>query len=498
MVQRTDYFPPKYAPNWHSLRRHQTPKWLQDGKFGVYTHWGIYSVPAFGQNGTWYPHNMYRAGNDQAQYHEKTYGPATDFGYKDFIPMFTAEKFDPEEWARIIKSSGARFAGPVAEHHDGFSMWDSRVNPWNSAKMGPLRDVTRELESAYRAQGLKFMVALHHAEHWWFYPHWRADCDVSDPDFCGLYGELHNLQGLAPGTQQGWQDWTAQDRPSKAFLDMWRAKIDELIEGYQPDLIWFDFGIRFLQEDYKKRFLADYYNKEQQWGRELAVIYKGHDFAPGSALVDYELGRMDQLTYYDWVTDTSVDDQGAWSFVSDAGFKTVSSLVHNLVDNVSKNGYLLLNVGPKPDGSFPDGAKRCLEGMGAWLKGNGEAIFETAPWVSYGEGPTTMEKAGHFSEHKEVEYTPDDIRYTCRDNVLYATCLGWPDKNLTIPFNQDRSSSFTTMKRLEAGEIASVKMLGVDQPLRWSMTREGLHIERPDEPPCEHAYVFKIIRKGTF
>lgn len=487
-----------YQPNWRSLRQHRTPQWLRDDKFGIYTHWGIYSVPACGPNGTWYAHNIYRSGNNQAEFHEQTYGPVSQFGYKDFIPMFKAEKFDAEEWAEIFKNSGARFAGPVAEHHDGFSMWDSTVNPWNSVRMGPRRDVTAELEKAYRAQGMRYMVALHHAEHWWFYPHWRKDCDVSKPEFAGLYGELHNLDGLQEGTIDGWQDWTAQDRPSKAFLDLWRAKIDELIDGYQPDLIWFDFGIRFLQEDYKKRFLADYYNKEKAWGKELAVTYKGHDFAPGSALVDYELGRMDQLTYYDWLTDTSVDDQGAWSFVSDAGFKPVSSLVHNLIDNVSKNGYLLLNVGPKADGTIPEGAKKCLAGIGDWLKVNGEAIFETDPWLAYGEGPTVMEKAGHFSEHKEVEYTPEDVRFTCRDNLLYATFLGWPAEKTIIPFNQDRTSSFTTMKRLEVGEVESVRMLGVDKNLKFEMTSKGLEIERPTQKPCDHAYVFKIKRQFPF
>lgn len=491
----------RYTPDWGSLRNHGTPKWLQDDKFGIYTHWGIYSVPERGPNGTWYPHNMYRPGNgkgDQAAYHEKTFGPASQFGYKDFIPMFTAEKFDPDEWAQLFKASGARFAGPVAEHHDGFSMWNSKVNKWNSMRMGPKRDVTGELERAYRAAGMRFMVALHHAEHWWFYPHWRDDCDVSDPRYAGLYGELHNLEGFAEGTIENGNDWLAQDRPSKAFLDNWRAKIDELIDGYQPDLIWFDFGIRLLQENYKKRFLADYYNKETEWGKQVAVTYKGHDFAPGAAIVDYELGRMDQLTYYDWITDTSVDDMGAWSFVREAGFKKVSTLVHNLVDNVSKNGYLLLNVGPKADGSIPDGAKECLSGIGDWLKINGEAIFETRPWVAYGEGPTEMESKGHFSERREVNYTPEDIRFTCRNNILYATFLGWPGENSVIRFNQDESSSFATIKRLEASEIESVRMLGVDRELEFAMTRNGLEIKGPSEPPCQHAFVFKIVRKEPF
>ena len=189
--------------------------------------------------------------------------------------------------------------------------------------------------------------------------------------------------------------------------------------------MWFDFGLRWVQENHKKQMLADYYNKEAEWGTELAITYKTHDLAPGAALIDYELGRMDKLTYYDWMTDTSVDNQGASAFVHDAGFKKPSTLIHNLVDNVSKNGYLLLNVGPKADGSIPEQAKALLNEMGTWLEINGEAIYGTAPWMDYGEGPTEMTEAGMFSEEHEVTYTAEDYRFTCTDDAVYATCLGW-------------------------------------------------------------------------
>ena len=478
-----------YEPSWSSLRKHRTPEWLRDSKFGIYTHWGVYSVPACGPNGSWYPHNMYREGNPQYEYHAATYGPASEFGYKDLIPLFTAEQFDAEEWAALFKAAGAKFAGPVAEHHDGFSMWDSQVNEWNAARMGPKRDVVGELEKAIRGQDMRFMVALHHFEQWWFYPHWRADCDVSKPEYAGLYGPLHDLGGLRePDPATRWQEWSLQARPTKAFLDRWRSKIHEVIDNYRPDLIWFDFGLNFVQEEYKKELLARYYNKEEEWGKELAVTYKGHDVVPGSALIDYELGRMDRLTYYDWITDTSVDDQGAWSFVRDAGYKEVVTLVHNLVDNVSKNGYLLLNVGPKADGSIPDEARERLIAMGRWLEVNGEAIFETTPWTKYGEGPTRMESSGMFSERKEVRYTADDFRFTCRDNVVYATCLGWPEGHSTIE----------SMRRLYPGEISSVKMLGDDRELDWRVTEKGLEIEPPDQRPCEDAFVYRITRKNPF
>jgi alpha-L-fucosidase len=470
---------PPYEPSWHSLRVHATPQWFRDAKFGIYTHWGVYSVPACGKNGTWYPYNMYREGTEQFEHHLRTYGGPSQFGYKDFIPMFTAERFDPDEWAELFSRAGAQFAGPVGEHHDGFAMWDSQLTDWNAARMGPGRDVVGELERAIRGQGLRFMVALHHAENWWFYPHWESDYDTSDPQYAGLYGPPHNLH-VEPGPE-----FFDQEQPSREFLERWKAKIVEVIDTYRPDMLWFDNGLHGIPEEYRREMLAAYYNREEAWGREVVVTYKWHDMVPGSAVVDLELGRYGELTYHDWITDTSVDDQGAWSFVRDAGFKPVSALVHNLVDNVSKNGCLLLNVGPMPNGEIPEPAKECLLGIGRWLEVNGEAIYGTTPWLAYGEGPTQMAKTGSFCERAEVEYTAQDIRFTAKDGVLYATCLGWPGEQVTIE----------SLRRWTAPEIGSVTMLGAEGELGWSLTHEGLRVDLPEERPCDHAVVLRIGRE---
>jgi len=480
-----------YKPSWNSLRTHVTPTWFQDAKFGIYTHWGIYSVPACGPNGSWYPYNMYREGTPQYDYHVKTYGHASRFGYKDFISMFKAEKFDADEWAELFKEAGAQFAGPVGEHHDGFSMWDSQVNRWNVGKMGPKRDVVGELERAIRKQDMRFMVALHHAENWRFFPHWRKEYDTSNPRYAGLYGQLHNLERAQnmPAVK-GWKDeCQLQDKPSKEFLDQWLAKIREVIDRYQPDMLWFDLGLGFIQEHYKREFLASYYNRAEEWGKKVVVTYKSHNLAPGSGILDLELGRFNRLAYHLWITDTTVDDGNGWSYLHDGKYKTATTLVHYLVDNVSKNGLMLLNVGPKPNGEIPDEAKEILSKMGRWLKVNGEAIYGTTPWMVYGEGPTEMTKTGGFNEKEKVQYTAEDIRFTVKDDTLYAICLDWPKGEIAIK---------SIPEKLYSSEIKSAKMLGVDEILSWKMTREGLKIKTPNTKPCDHAYVFKIERKRPF
>ena len=272
-----------YKPSWNSLRNHPTPQWFRDAKFGIYTHWGIYSVPACGPNVSWYPYNMYREGTPQHEFHVRTYGPPDRFGYKDFIPLFRAERFDPDEWAQLFKDAGARFAGPVGEHHDGFAMWDSRHSQWTAAKMGPKQDVVGRLQKAIRGAGMRFMVALHHAENWWFFPHWRKEFDTADPQFAGLYGDKHDID--LPKEVYAEPDiarlWPRLKRPSEAFLKRWLDKTVEVIERYEPDLLWFDFGIGYVQEHYKREMLARFYNWAESKRKEVVATYKWHNLVPG-------------------------------------------------------------------------------------------------------------------------------------------------------------------------------------------------------------------------
>jgi alpha-L-fucosidase len=410
----------KYEATWESLREYkEVPKWLRDGKFGIYTHWGVYSVHAYGENTTWYSFALYRDPEGEAREHfEKTFGKLTpDFGYKDLIPKFTAKKFDADEWADLFAKAGARFAGPVAEHHDGFAMWDTKYSDWNAAKMGPKRDVVGELEKAIKKRDMKFVTAFHHAANWFFFPVWDKRYDTGDPRYSGLYGPPH-----AEGAMRNHE-----------FLDEWYGKIIEVIDKYSPDFIWFDFALDQIPEGYVKDMLAYYYNDAKAKCKEVVVTYKGHDLVPGTGVRDLELGQEPELTYYEWITDSTVDDRGAWGYAKDLVFKSPNRVIDNLVDRVSKNGYLLLNVGPKPDGTIPEGARELLLEVGKWLKINGEAIYGTTPWTIANEGPTNLGDASTIGfNESNVVYTSKDIRFTVKDDNLYATFLDWPGEEAVI------------------------------------------------------------------
>ena len=468
-----------YKPTWNSLKKHRQPEWLDDAKFGIYFHWGPYCVPAHGNE--WYPNHMYKKFTNV--YHIKTYGGPEKFGYKDFIPLFTAENFNAEEWVKLFRDAGARFAGPVAEHHDGFSMWHSKVNRWNAAEMGPKRDVVGELEKAVRKYGLKFVTTFHHSHNWYYYNH-SNKYDTGDPQYSDLYGPAHRAG-------------RKYDRPNSEFLKVWFTKLKEVIDNYRPDLIYFDFGLNRIPDKNKREFAAYYYNCAEEWGEEVEIIYKDHHLPPGIGLTDYERGRSDKLTYYRWMTDTTIGTK-SWGYVEDEEFKPLITLIHNLIDRIAKNGYLMLNFGPKANGDIPEEVKSRLNAMGEWIEVNKEAIYNTTPWVIAEEGPTKLAKSGGFCEEDEVKYTSSDLRFVTKENSLYVFSLGWPGSELLIkslikpPISNSKAKTRGEFQFIEESDLKSIHLLGHEQRLKWSLSSKGLKIELPAEKPCKYAFAFKI------
>jgi alpha-L-fucosidase len=469
----------QYEPTWESLQQYSLPAWFQDAKLGIFIHWGVYSVPAFANE--WYPRNMYQQGSPEYEHHRQVWGDHTRFGYKDFIPMFTAERFDPDAWLDLFKRAGARYVVPVAEHHDGFAMYDTALSEWNAAKMGPKRDVIALLAQAARKQGLVFGVSSHRVEHWWFMDGGRKfPSDVQDPRYAAFYGPAVEASPAASFTSEQWtsKDW--QPRPNAKFLDDWLARCCELVDKYQPQVFWFDWWIRqAVLEPYLQKFAAYYYNHIA----DPVIQYKHDAFPTGTALYDVERGKLNNIREDYWQTDTSVSYK-SWCYIENDQFKTVTTLVHDLVDIVSKNGNLLLNVGPKPDGTIPGEAADCLMGLGEWLGINGEAIYGARHWHTFGEGDTVVAE-GHMREHEDKPFNAQDIRFTTRDGALYAICLGWPGKEALI--RSLRSGASISEER-----IASIQMLGASETLTWSQREDGLHIATPQQRPCDHAYTFKI------
>jgi alpha-L-fucosidase len=464
----------KYTTDWESLKKHPDPRWFDDAKFGIYFHWGVYSVPAFGTE--WYSRNMYVKGSSENKHHLAKYGPLSTFGYKDFIPAFTAAKFNPDEWAELFDKAGARFAGPVAEHADGFALWDSRLTKWNAAQMGPKRDIVGELAKAIRKRNMKFVVTFHHQWLWGWYPTTDQTTDAAKAEYSGLYGPAVPPTAFDYGNPR--------PRPTPEFCSMWENKAREVVDKYQPDLVYFDSRLGIIDESYRKSFVAHYYNRAQEWGREVAVTCKSLDMPHGAAIEDLECGRMARVTPFKWLTDDTMD-WNSWAYLEKPDYKSANRLVDQLVDIVSKNGNLMLDIGPRPDGTIPEPIQERLLAIGQWLKVNGEAIYGTRPFKVFGEGPTQV-KEGHFGERGLGDFTAQDIRFTTKGGVLYATVLDWPGEQVTI-------KSLAKSSALARGEVTGVSLLGHDGKLEWSRDDRGLTVKMPAQRPCEFAFVLKIV-----
>jgi len=474
-----------FRPDWTSLGRYQVPEWYRDAKFGIFIHWGVYSVPAFANE--WYSRNMYQQGDPAFRHHVEIYGPQSKFGYKDFIPMFTAGKFDPDAWVELFQQAGARYVVPVAEHCDGFPMYASDFTEWNAARMGPKRDVVGEIARAARKHGLHFGLSSHRAEHWWwYYGGTRFDSDVNDPRNAGIYGPAQPM-ALSGDPSEGEPDPNHLERwlpPNQQFLDDWLARSTELVDKYQPEVFYFDWWIgQPAFTSYRQRMAAYYYNLAAEWGKGVVLTAKDLDFPENAAVLDVERAKLDGIRLLPWQTDTSISIK-SWGYVQNDTYRTAKSLIGELVDVVSKNGNLLLNVGPKSDGTIPAEARDVLLAMGQWLGTNGEAIYSSRPWILYGEGPTS-DAASRKMGNDAAEYTAQDIRFTAKGDLLYAIALGWPEDGKLIIHTLWGGTPYLT-------QIKQIDLLGSGTKLHWRQSKEGLTIELPPSKPNDLAYVFRI------
>ncbi|HDR50811.1 MAG TPA: alpha-L-fucosidase, partial [Mariniphaga anaerophila] len=473
-----------YEPTWESLQQsNPVPGWFKDAKFGVYFHWGVYSVPAFANE--WYPRSMYINGSAENKHHTEIYGDPSQWPYHNFItgakdkqgnfvqfaPRLKSEggQFDPDEWAQLFADAGAKFAGPVAEHHDGFSMWASRVNPWNAKAMGPELDLVGLLTDAIRRKNMKLFLSMHHAYHITGY--YDAVPKTDDPKLQILYGQLGKEQNEA----------------------LWLAKHKEIIDGYQPDILYQDFNLHIISQSVLLRFLSYYYNRAAEWNKEVVATFKD-GLNPRCAVLDYERGGPPDLTYAYWLTDDAISSS-SWSYTEGIGYYSTKQILHSFIDRISKNGNMILNISPKADGSIPREQKNVLLEMGAWLNRYGEAVYATRAWEKYGEGPTKM-GAAHGIMGAPVQGTSQDIRFTrSKDNtILFAILLGWETGK------KDRVIRSLASDRIDLNNLKSVELIhgeaGKTLSLPFKQNAEGLLVTMPERHFEEMAYVLKLRFDG--
>lgn len=475
----------EYEPKWQSLESHPIPHWFKNAKFGVWFHWGPYSVPAYGSE--WYPREMYLEASDVNEHHTDQYGPLPEHGYHEFIPRFNGNAFDAKRWLDLCEEAGAEYVGVTAIHHDGFAMWDSGITDWNAADMGPERDIIGELAAEIRDRDMKFLTAFHHAFRWWYYPR-DERFHTMDESYAGLYGEPHE-----PG-----------EDPPLEYYQQWRDMTLEVIDNYRPDLIYFDFGWGFqpfLEHDkYRRQVVSHYYNRAAEWNKSVDVAHKRH-LPPGVGIVDYERSRREELSTAPWMTDTSVDNT-SWGYVSGPEYKSVDTILTSFTDRISKNGNTLLNVGPRPDGSIPAEPKRMLKQTGDWLSTNAEAVYGSRPCWEIGEGPTNITSSG-FEEATGVSFTPDDKRFLRNGDTYYVVLMDWPEgSKTTITTPLHRVVSDTNHKQPSIGRI---DLLGGASGLDWYLAEqekkepfhphppEMLHVELPHKPgDIRRPYVLRV------
>ena len=482
-AEKTEKTTGPFTSDWETLKTYECPEWFRDAKFGIWSHWGPQSVP---MDGDWYARNLYKEGNRQYKHHLENYGHPSERGYKDIIPLWKAEKWDPERLMALYKKAGAKYFVSMGVHHDNFDLWNSKHHAWNAVKMGPKRDVVGEWQKAAKKAGLKFGVSEHLAASftWW---QGNKGADKSGPmsgkPYDGSLAEFTDL--YHPKADASDTKWYSTN---EAWHKIWYNRISDLVESYQPDLLYSDGGLPFGA--YGRQLVADFYNRSQVDGKTQAVYNcKSHNadgetnqFVNESCVHDMERGVLNDIQPRPWQTDTSIGD---WFYNKNWKYRPVSWTIHMLVDIVSKNGNLLLNVVQRPDGSLDPEVESALAELAAWNAIHGDAIFGTRPWLKFGEGPV-MAQGGTFKE--DFPYSAKDIRFTQKGpKTLYAIALGWPeDRKLIV-------QSLSKGPNGKANAIESVRLLGFDGKVDWQQTSAGLEVTLPEKVISPYSTALEIV-----
>jgi alpha-L-fucosidase len=483
-----------FKPDWKSLLQYEAPEWYRDAKFGIWAHWSPQCVP---EDGDWYARNMYIQGQGQYDYQLSHYSHPSKFGYKDLCAQWTLLNWEPEALIERYKRAGAKLFIALANHHDGFDTWASKYHSWNASKIGPKRDVIGAWAAAARQQGLRFGVTVHAARNWWWFQVAHL-CDKSGP----LEGVPYDGQLTKElGKDQWWEGLDPQElygrkhgikeNPDEKYVMNFYNRVRDLIDQHNPDLLYFDNGGPPLGWA-GMNIVAYFYNHylKTHNGKLDAVlnIKQVPDELAKAVVADYERGVTARIMPYPWQSETCI---GEWHYnrklFIDHSYMKPGEVIRWMVDAVSKNGTFILNIPGKPDGTIDQDEKDILDAIGSWMQTNGEAIYATRPWKTFGEGPNAV-KSGSFAGASTGSLNYKDVRFTRnkRGNIVYAIFLGWPQgKKFKI-------KSLGTASQLNPGKVANVELLGCVDKLEWNQSAESLTVEKPSAKPCDFAYALKI------